>query len=651
MDSKPAVLRKKSTRRKSQKTDAKRHRKQVHCCIENCNGFVVNLPRHIEQVHVDIPRFEAQKLLRKMKKQPRRHYKAYKCPLETCQWKGTRLDKHLVSKQHNMEKDCAKIMTKQIKMSSSQDQPTLGKHMHTARSLAESFLNWFQSIEGGSYIPDFLDDHKRSQKQTQNKKCKHMVQTVLETALGEGEFHASALGVLKSIGRPVLKSGLSVIEKLHKDDRSWGTVKNYLNAFSHFVDFMESSNPLLLDRSTIGPVRVNLRGSIQTVTKMALEELQRRKISDRDRVIDFQNIRQYQQSNIAKTLLNSFEAADSQKDAEEKIHRIARHTLLQIALPNGKRAGVFADMKCSDVKNALTEEDGFVILVGEGKTFRVSGAAGVYCLKTEYELLCNYITKLRPLLKPCTDQVFCRPSGERASVGEIGCYLKDGWTDFGSIVHKDVGDITFTLIRKSIVSKSRSEGVTRDVKEDMAIHMDHDVSTADKHYDVSTGARMTAKFRRIFDKFHDPLDSDDNEDSADVLPSSRLESTGIVLHSGRQGQVSADNDNSCMEPKCYQRKSQNASSFITTECRKGTRSSTFGKLDVFSDEDKIRLYRCCSSLIENGKKRPGSGVTQSEILNQIKSAGPNFSDLFNKYSLAQICNRVRCEIRKKGTNK
>ncbi|XP_070208365.1 uncharacterized protein [Littorina saxatilis] len=252
----------KTTRVRQQMANAKRHRKRASCVMENCPAEVVNLARHFQQVHKDIPRFEARRLIADHKKSPKRRYRLYYCNVEQCQWQGTRLDRHMVSK-HQMEKANAKVLAKSIKKSCSLSEPVLGKNMHTAKSLSSSFSVWFASLEGGNFIPDFLDDHKRTQKKSQNQR---------------------------------------------------------------------------------------------------------------------------------------------------------------------------------NVREAVQEEDGFVILVAEGKTFRVSGAAGIFCSKKEYELLTKYITELRPHLNPQTEQVFCRSSGERADVGEIGDFLKSAWFDFGAIVHKDCGN-------------------------------------------------------------------------------------------------------------------------------------------------------------------------------------------------------------------
>ena len=635
--------RKKACRQRTQKENCKRHRRKVHCCIVGCSGYVVNLHRHFQQVHSEIPRFEAFRLIQKRRKQPKRSYPVVSCSIEGCTWKGTRPDKHLVSKVHNFEKSYAKHVAKAIQRSQSHEAPVRGKDMHTARSLSEQFLEWFQSIEGGNFIAEYHTESKKAQMRKQNRKYKCMIETVLKTFFGSGEFHKSALETLHSIGRNQENGEKSVVEKL-QEGRSWGTVKNYLCVFSHFVDFLESRKPPLMTKADIESVRLSLKGCIQTVTKLALNEQQHRKLRDRQKVISFRDITQYLQMNVAQSLSNSFgvDLSDSDDRIRDKVHRIGKHVMLEIGIQNGKRAGIFSDMTCREVEEAVTQDEGYVIMVSEGKNFRVAGAAGVYCSNLEYKRLKHYIANLRPLLKPATEQVFCRRSGDRATVSETGEFLRDAWIDFGTMISKDVGDLTFTLIRKTIVSKSRTEGVSKDVQEDMARHMDHSKDTANKYYDVSTGTRLTAKFRKTFSAFHDPLDSDEtasdeNEDPGDdVPPSDSLNDADRRCREVSVRKISSD-------PKVLKWLE------TTKATAKGSLSHTFGKPDVFTNDDKLRLFRCCADLIERYRNRGEGerGVTRAEILASIKSAGPNFADLLKNYTVPQLCNRVRCELRKK----
>lgn len=152
--------------------------------------------------------------------------------------------------------------------------------MHTAESLSESFINWFQSIEGGNYVDEFADEVEKKQKQKQNLKYKGMVNTVLVLFFGEKQFHKSALESLDMIGRSS-KGCKSVVEKM-KVGRSWGTVRNYLSAFSHFLDFLEVSKSDLVSKHLIPAMKTNLKRSVHSVTRLALEEMQHRKMDDRN---------------------------------------------------------------------------------------------------------------------------------------------------------------------------------------------------------------------------------------------------------------------------------------------------------------------------------------------------------------------------------
>ena len=60
-------------------------------------------------------------------------------------------------------------------------------------------------------------------------------------------------------------------------------------------------------------------------------------------------------------------------------------------------------------------------------------------------------------------------------------------------------------------------GLDRSEQEQIARHMDHSLSTADRHYDVNTGIPITAKFRQIIEKFHESDLPSESEDSTHLL--------------------------------------------------------------------------------------------------------------------------------------
>ena len=125
---------------------------------------------------------------------------------------------------------------------------------------------------------------------------------------------------------------------------------------------------------------------------------------------------------IADELASSYANQDERYDDEmpQEAHRIAKHLLLQIEIVNGKRTGVFADLKTTEVADAEKKEGGYVIRVAEGKTFRYSGYANIFLSAAEMRLMRQYIGIIRKQFHPKTDQVLCRVTEERAHPNEIG---------------------------------------------------------------------------------------------------------------------------------------------------------------------------------------------------------------------------------------
>ena len=62
----------------------------------------------------------------------------------------------------------------------------------------------------------------------------------------------------------------------------------------------------------------------------------------------------------------------------ENIARLRNHLLLQLAFENGKRTGTFSDWKTEEFFAPQKEGHGCVSLIGEGKTLKVIGTAGIY---------------------------------------------------------------------------------------------------------------------------------------------------------------------------------------------------------------------------------------------------------------------------------
>ena len=68
----PAVRKHKATpRRRKHKANG---RKRFVCLVQGCPGEVVNLKRHFQNIHNDIPKFEVEEMIAASKQKPKRSY-------------------------------------------------------------------------------------------------------------------------------------------------------------------------------------------------------------------------------------------------------------------------------------------------------------------------------------------------------------------------------------------------------------------------------------------------------------------------------------------------------------------------------------------------------------------------------------------------
>ena len=498
----------------------------------------------------------------------------------------------------------------------------------SAESLSDQFLAWFESLEGGYFIPSDIPPHKKQQRESQNNKIKYMVHEILKECFGEEAFPVAALAQLKMIGRDTEKgSKKSVIISIKegrsgKEPLTWGTVKNYLSAFSHFLDFLQACySSQHLD---ITGMRTVLRGIVHTVNKFVAEEAQRRKLQCREKVIPASLISKYFDHKTAHKLLTDLKkkGKDGVNHVEIKERESVRNQLLlQMALSSGKRCGALSDMKCSQVYNAEKVDGERVVLVEDGKTFRTSGAAGIHFSSKDYNDLVFYITYLRPK-SAVSDQVFCQIDGQHSTPSELNNFIQTAFNDFGLMTNMDVPHITCSLIRKSLVSIAREGDLSREDQITMATHMDHTIGTADRIYDTSSGVKCTARFSKIVDRFFQ-FEHDDEED-ADEDEDLDIEQSETLMQEHEQ------------EPMA-----QPSSS--TTPCR-------FGRPEVFPEEDRGRILRCCMPLIEK-RLSDGRPLRREDAITQVKEGGIQFQDLLTRYTQKQLYNRIRLELRKRVDEK
>ena len=174
------------------------------------------------------------------------------------------------------------------------------------------------------------------------------------------------------------------------------------------------------------------------------------------------------------------------------------------------------NLQTNHVNDATRGEDGHCVLVDCGKTFSSGGAAGLFFAKDEFRALINYVKFVRPLFRPATNQIFSKTNGEWATTSEICKFAQTAWDNFCREEKLPQSHLTFNLLRKTMVTKSREAEVGREAETSMAIQMNHSLSTADRIYDVGNKIHVTKNFRKTLQKIFTTNEPEQDESDEDL---------------------------------------------------------------------------------------------------------------------------------------
>ena len=110
-ESRPSTRTKYAKHTRNRTRSANSKRRTYQCPLElngrACGGNIVNLRRHFEQVHKDVPALEYTEILQKMKEDDKKKAKypkrrSFSCTVDGCSWKGTKLVQYHLPKKHGM---------------------------------------------------------------------------------------------------------------------------------------------------------------------------------------------------------------------------------------------------------------------------------------------------------------------------------------------------------------------------------------------------------------------------------------------------------------------------------------------------------------------------------------------------------------------
>ena len=220
-----------------------------------CKAEVVNLKRHLHQVHQDVPanRYEelfqvAKKNLDGMAGEGEQHTavrKRYECPVQDCTWTGTKL--------HGMTLEQARRIAQEDAAETPKEQNNDG-----LQELVNDFTRWLGSMEGGKYIAPTLPKHEQKEKKCCLAAMGVEVKRVIEETT-RPKFHRNNLKNISLIGNST-EDGTSVLTRIKENFKlKWGSIKGHLVSLGHFVKYLRSLKPKWCSEATINDI-----GNVQT---------------------------------------------------------------------------------------------------------------------------------------------------------------------------------------------------------------------------------------------------------------------------------------------------------------------------------------------------------------------------------------------------
>ena len=384
-----------------------------------------------------------------------------------------------------------------------------------------------------------------------------------------------------------------MLEKL-KEGKAYGTLKNYLASISHFLDWLVARGQHLISKTDVDTIRAALVGIVRTVNKFIAIENQNRKIKTKDDIIPMSQFQSYRNKNMAEKCIRS------QVKNLDTAACLRNHIITDIALTNGKRTGVLTDLSITDFSSAIKSDKGFIIMVAHGKTYKTYGASNIFLTQPQHKQMQRYIHEYRPLFNPKTEQVFCKINGLRSEVGDVGRYLQEAWTAFGTVADCEVTtNISCTLIRKSVISCASAKGFNQEQRRCMAKAMDHSVPVAERYYNHDDNIKNTEEFNGLIRTFQHICDEvEEGEDEP-------TDSTNLPTEE-------SDNPDTENEDEIQVQMSKHIYTGLE-EHRPKTRKP------IFSLEERQIIHHACSPLIEQ-RKKDKLPVKTKDVLEYINSS-------------------------------
>ena len=264
------------------------------------------------------------------------------------------------------------------------------------------------------------------------------------------------------------------------------TVKAYLLSLRHFCSYVLAEKPESVD---VDPALARQIGEKARLWSMSYKKDSKRRHlekmnKDLSHLVTPDMVNEFERSQAARSAIAHIEQLNGAHSLEvsQSIYTLVRDfILLEIIIANAHRSGVLANMTLGEYKNAKKVEDGIVISVKNHKTADTHGPARVVLSSSLFSYLRVCVNEMRSHVADSTKNnsneanVFLSWNGAKLESGQISTAINAAWRKGGM-----QGHITSTLFRKSAVTNVHTHH--KQMKSDLADLMAHKETTAQRFY-------------------------------------------------------------------------------------------------------------------------------------------------------------------------
>ncbi|KAL7632099.1 UNVERIFIED_CONTAM: hypothetical protein RMT77_017589 [Armadillidium vulgare] len=405
----------------------------------------------------------------------------------------------------------------------------------------------------------------------------------------------------------------------------------YISILVKFLKFLGVQNPS----------KFNIYNSLTHTIQNWTRSFKAGKISGRKDVNDISifEIRAFENSKMSLKCINilrTLENGTMYKVTNGEHSQIRNYLLLEAIVRNGCRSCVLVNMTLQELEDPKKEVKGgnvyYVIFVEKHKTRKEHGPAMVTLEENLYKQYICYAHKIRPqidLVNSDVQTVFITWTGQSINSDILYKGINSIWLEAGLTT-----SFTTTGIRKIVTTRVHSLGDNKS-KDDLARHLCHRQSTAEKCYKTSTKSTQSVDASELVYKTLSGYNIRESASNSE-LPMKTPEFTSHddpALSSLCTGSNSLDLNTVAASCTSYTHESQFSTSITQEDCQSKVDNLEASKENYVNDSSLVNVQRSkgnpitqenCQSKVDNLEACKENHVNDSSLVNVQRSKGNPF---------------------------